>query len=160
MKERSQASWAKVFRHGFAPHMKRAELEALLDGLEKDDPTLTQGSTCTPPPLQVLADWPIEACDAITYGSWKTRGLEDNTTADCESKFANMCYLADQKLGDPAGCRFFLNWFDDCPRDEMRLELAAEIREILYDMTSQVVDAAAAAEAYAAMEATGTTDEF
>ena len=28
---------------------------------------------------------------------------------------------------EPAACRWFLNWYDDTPRDEVRRELLAEV---------------------------------
>jgi hypothetical protein len=38
-----------------------------------------------------------------------------------------MCYEIDQKLGEPAGCRWFLNWYDETSREQMRKELSAEV---------------------------------
>jgi hypothetical protein len=48
-----------------------------------------------------------------------------------EEHFARCCYQADQNLGEPAACRWFLNWFDAAPRDEMRRELLAEVEREL-----------------------------
>ena len=42
-----------------------------------------------------------------------------------------MCFAIDQRLGEPAGCRWFLNWFDETPRDEMRRLLLAEVARAL-----------------------------
>jgi hypothetical protein len=53
------------------------------------------------------------------------------TVAEVEEFFARSCFQADQRLGEPAGCRRFLNWYDDTPRDEMRKELLAEIDRAL-----------------------------
>jgi hypothetical protein len=48
-----------------------------------------------------------------------------------EEYFARLCFEADQRLGEPAVCRWFLNWFDDTPRDVMRRELLAEVERAL-----------------------------
>jgi hypothetical protein len=37
----------------------------------------------------------------------------------------------DQELGEPAAVRYLLNWFDDTPRDEMRINLGLEIDRVL-----------------------------
>lgn len=50
------------------------------------------------------------------------------TVREVEEFFARMCYEIDLRVGEPAGCRWFLNWFDDTPRDEMRSELLTEVR--------------------------------
>jgi len=51
--------------------------------------------------------------------------------AEVEEFFARACFEADQRLGEPAGCRWFLNWFDETPRDEMRRLLFAEVKHQL-----------------------------
>ena len=58
-------------------------------------------------------------------------GLE--TVGEVEEFFARICFEADQRLGEPAACRWFLNWFDDTPRAEMRREMLAEIELALAD---------------------------
>jgi len=72
-----------------------------------------------------VQDWPVEAACALGYCGWQTDDLK--TVGQVERFFANLCYEADQRLGDPAACRWFLNWFDETPRAEMRLELLAEV---------------------------------
>lgn len=116
------AAWRHVFRHGFCPSLPTAGLERLRDALRDDDPRLLQGSTTQPPPLCV-ADWPCEAADAIGFCGWE----EGGTVGEVEEFFAKMCFEADERLGEAAACRWFLNWFDDTPRDEMRRELLAEV---------------------------------
>lgn len=118
-------SWRHVFRAGFAPCLSAAALEALRDGLERDDPRLVQGRTTKPVPLACVEDWPCEACDAICFAGWQGDGLE--TVGQVEEHFARCCFEAAQRLGEPAACRWFLNWFDDTPRDEVRRELLAEV---------------------------------
>jgi len=121
-------AWRKVWREGVLPLLTKENLEVLLAALESDDQTLIQGATSQPPPLQCVADWPVEACCAFGYMGWK-QGLE--TVGEIETFFATMAYEVDCKIDEPAGCRFFLNWFDETPRDEMRRELSAEIRRNL-----------------------------
>lgn len=68
----------------------------------------------------------------MAFALWKS-GLE--TVGEIEDAFAQACYDADQLLQDVAGCRHFLNWFDDTPRDEMRRELLAEVKRTLSERT-------------------------
>jgi len=122
-------SWRKVWRDGFAPILSTAGLEMLRDALSRDDARLTQGATTTPPPLMCVQDWPVEACCALGFCGWRGDGLE--TVGEVEEFFARCCFEADQRLGEPAACRWFLNWFDDTPRDEMRRELLSEVEIVL-----------------------------
>lgn len=137
-------SWRRSWRDGFLPGLKTDTLKALLDAVKSDDPRLTQGSTTTPPPLMCVQDWPVECGCLIGYaGAIENGGFESTDVADYINKgksnkapatvgkveefFATACYQADQRLGNPSECRYFLNWFDDTPRDEMRRELQAEL---------------------------------
>lgn len=122
-------SWRIVWRNGFVPHLSTAALESLARGLREDDPKLVQGATTSPPPLMCVADWPNEASCALGYCGWRGEGLE--TVGEVEEFFATACFNADQSLGEPAGCRWFLNWFDDTPRGEMRRELLPEVERAL-----------------------------
>jgi hypothetical protein len=118
-------SWRKVWREGLVPLLSTEGLEALRQALVTDDSRLLQGATTTPPPLQCVQDWPVEGACALGYCGWQGDGLE--TVAEVEEFFARMCFEIDQRLGEPAGCRWFLNWFDETPRDEMRAHLLAEV---------------------------------
>lgn len=122
-------SWELVFRDGFAPGISTAALEALLLALENDDDRLTQGSTTTPPPLMCVQDWPVEMACALGFCGWQGEDL--STVGEVEEYFAKCCFEADQRLGEPAACRWFLQWFDDTPRDEMRTELTRVIKDVL-----------------------------
>jgi hypothetical protein len=122
-------SWRKVWREGLAPQLSTTALEALARGLMTDDPRLLQGATTTPPPLPCVQDWPVEGACGLGYGAWQGDGLE--TVADVEEFFARACFEADQRLGEPAACRWFLNWFDDTPRPEMRRLLLTEVNRSL-----------------------------
>lgn len=119
-------SWRKVWRDGFAPAMSIEALEVLLVGLEKNDPAIVQGATTRPPPLMCVQDWPVEAADAIGFAGWKGESL--STVGEVEEYSAKMCFEADQRLGQPAACRWFLNFWDDTPRGEVFKLLAEEIK--------------------------------
>ena len=135
-------SWRTVWRDGFAPVLALSGLEALRDALAGDDDRLTQGSTTTPPPLMCVQDWPVEAACAVGYCGWQGAGLE--TVGEVEEYFARCCFEADQRLGEAAACRWFLNWFDDTPRDEMRDELLAEVERAIEDRSEPVMPPAPA----------------
>jgi hypothetical protein len=122
-------SWRKVWREGLAPQLSLKELDALRRALLEDDPRLLQGATTTPPPLQCVQDWPVEKACALGYCGWQGDGLE--TVAEVEEFFARVCCEADLRLGEPAACRWFLNWFDDTPRGEMRNLFLAEVNRSL-----------------------------
>lgn len=122
-------SWKKVWRDGIAPQLSTMGLYALKSGLLLDDPRLIQGATTCPPPMPCVEDWPVEGCCVLSYGSWQTEELE--TVGELEQEFARICFEADQALGEPAACRYFLNWYDDVARDEMRDQLLAEIDLVL-----------------------------
>jgi hypothetical protein len=122
-------SWRKAWREGFVPQLSTAGLEALRQALATDDARLIQGATTSPPPLQCVQDWPVEACCVLGFCGWQGEGLQ--TVAEVEEDFARLCFEADQALGEPAACRYFLNWYDDTPRAEMRRELLSEVEQAL-----------------------------
>lgn len=118
-------SWRIVWRNGFVPGFSTVGLEAVRQALLTDDPRLIQGATTTPPPLMAVQDWPVEGCCGVSYCGWQGEAL--TTVGEVEEQFARLCFEADQRLGEPAACRWFLNWFDDTPRDQMRKGLLAEV---------------------------------
>ena len=122
-------AWRKVWREGLVPLLSTKGLQALKRGLIRDDGRLTQGATTTPPPMQCVLDWPVEGACVVGYCAWQGDGLE--TVGEVEEVFARTCFEADQRLGEPAAVRYFLNWFDDTPRDDMRRELLAEVSRAL-----------------------------
>ncbi|MBY0521816.1 MAG: hypothetical protein K2R98_00365 [Gemmataceae bacterium] len=122
-------SWRKVWRDGLAPQLSIAALTALQRALQGDDARLIQGATTSPPPLECVRDWPVEAACVLGYCGWQGEGLE--TVSDVEDFFARACFEADQRLGEPAACRWFLNWFDDTPRAEARTQLLPEVNRTL-----------------------------
>ena len=121
--------WQKVWREGVTPLLSTAALEALRQALMHDDARLLQGATTSPPPLQCVQDWPVEAACALGFCGWQGEKLE--TVAEVEEYFARLCFEVDQRLGEPAACRWFLNWFDETPRDEMRALLLPEVNRTL-----------------------------
>jgi hypothetical protein len=48
-----------------------------------------------------------------------------------EEYFARLCQAADAALGEPAAVRWFLNWFDEEPRNLMRVQLLVEVQQSL-----------------------------
>lgn len=122
-------SWRKVWREGVVPLLTLAHLQALGKALTEDDPNLMQGGTCGPPPLQCVQDWPVEAACVLGYCGWQGDDLE--TVGEVEEFFARMCFEIDRLLGEPAGCRWFLNWYDETPRENMRQLLLAEVNRAI-----------------------------
>lgn len=125
-------SWRIVWRDGFVPVLSTECLTALAEAIRGDDPRLTQGSTTTPPPLMCVQDWPCEAGCALGFmGATDNGGFGQATVGECEEFFARACFEADQRLGEPAACRWFLNWFDNTPRPDMLRELLPEVERAL-----------------------------
>jgi hypothetical protein len=131
-------SWRKVWREGLAPQLSTAGLNALRRALIDDDPRLLQGATTSPPPLQCVQDWPVEGACGLGYCGWQGHHLE--SVAEVEEFFARACFEADQRLGEPAGCRWFLNWFDETPREEMRAQLLVEVNRTLAQRLTRAAD--------------------
>jgi hypothetical protein len=122
-------SWKRCWREGFAPLLSTEHLEVLRLALVNDDSRLLQGVTTQPPPLQCVQDWPVEGACPIAWCGWQGDGLR--TVAEVEEFFAKCCFAADKRLGEPAACRWFLNWFDETPREQMRAELLVEVERAL-----------------------------
>jgi hypothetical protein len=136
--------WQKVWREGVTPLLSTAALEALRQALMHDDARLLQGATTSPPPLQCVQDWPVEAACALGFCGWQGEKLE--TVAEVEEYFARMCFEIDQRLGEPAACRWFLNWFDETPREQMREQLLTEVNRSLAQRRSADEDVAVEAD--------------
>jgi hypothetical protein len=121
--------WRRVWRDGLAPCLSAASLEALRLGLRHDDPRLVQGVTCSPPDLNTLNGRRVESACALGYCGWQGEGLA--TVGAVEDYFQHLCDGADERMAERAVCRFFINWYDDTPRDAMRQLLLAEVEETL-----------------------------
>lgn len=124
--------WQRAWRVGFAPGISTDGLKALMGALFVDDPRVTQGITTTPPPMMSTQDCPVEAADAIGFCGWQGDGL--STAGEVEEYFAKACYDADHRLGEEGACRWFVNWFDNTPRNEMRRLLMDEIIEYVREV--------------------------
>ena|ERR1035438_7820180 len=117
--------WRRVWREGLAPQLSRAGLCALQLALLKDDRRLVQGTVSLPPPLDVSRDQTVEGTCAVSFCGWRGEGLR--SVGQIEAYFHRVCDAADAAFHEAAACRYFLNWFDDAPREEMRRELLAEV---------------------------------
>jgi len=124
--------WQQVWRIGVAPQISTAGLEALRQALREDDPRLIQGATTAPPPLQCVSDWPVEAACPIGFTGWQD-GI--GTVIEVEEYFTRICHETDQRIDEPGGCRWFLNYVDETPRYEMRQELLVEVERSLAERT-------------------------
>lgn len=117
--------WRRVWREGFVPQLSSHSLEVLRDALMNDDPRLVQGITCYPPLLQAMKERAIEAACVLGWCAWQGEGVQ--RVDAIEEYFQKLCDTADAQFPEPAACRFFLNWYDDTPRDEMRPLLLEEV---------------------------------
>lgn len=125
-------TWRRVWRGGVAPSLSYRGLLALKKALLDDDSRLIQGATTTPPPLRCVWDWPTEAACAIAYCGWIGDKVS-STVGDVEEYFAKACFEIDQRLDQPAGCRYFLTWYDETPRAEMIRDLSQEVESSITD---------------------------
>jgi hypothetical protein len=117
-------AWQRCWRDGIVPQLSTRALQALRQGLLCDDKRILQGATCSPAPLACVADWEPEAADAISYALWLGDGY--GTIGQLEDQFALVCMRASETLGEPTGCRYFLSWWDEQPRDVARQQLLIE----------------------------------
>jgi hypothetical protein len=83
------------------------------------------GATTIPAPDRPVWLNPVEAACVLGFCGWKGENLE--TVESVEEYFGALCLRADQVLGAHSACRYFLNWYDDTPRERMRRELLAEV---------------------------------
>jgi hypothetical protein len=127
-------SWRETWRYGFVPVLSTAALEALKVALETDDPRLVQHATTFPVWDDATKGEAVEAACVVGFCGWQADELP--TVDAVHEFFARACFEADQLLGEPAACRWLLNWVDDTPRDEMRRELLAEVALALAGRTA------------------------
>lgn len=118
-------AWRTVWRQGFAPGLSTDGLEALRAALLHDDARVTQGATTQPPALEKFLHCPANASCAITFCGWHGDGLD--TVGELDEFFSRTCFEADCRLGESAASRWFLNWYDHTPREEMRQALLMEV---------------------------------
>ena len=120
-------TWQEAFLRGVAPQFSARSLTAMLAALERDDRALIQNATVRPSPLSGLSqDVPCNHTCAIGYLAQTEYNLATNSQV--LDAFGLALYQADVYLGEVSAVRFFLNWYDDTPRDQMRAALAETIR--------------------------------
>jgi hypothetical protein len=123
--------WQRAWRQGLVPQLTTKGLQGLKAALERNDSRLIQGSTMMPPPLMCMLD---EACEALCGLCWALNDGEmpyARSVGPMEQRFAETCLRADDLCGEPAAARYFLNWFDETPREQMRTALLAEVDLVL-----------------------------
>ena len=120
-------AWEKCWRQGFAPLISDEGLLELAKALRDDDPKLIQGQTCTTDGGHRIGL--VTGACAISYAGWK--GDELTGWDEIEAFFTMCCWKVDQTFGEPASCRYFLNWVDETPRDQMRNELLEEVKKTI-----------------------------
>jgi hypothetical protein len=122
-------AWQKSWREGIAPQLWTAGLRALQRALKTDDPALRQGVTVDPSEMPETEGKPVSAACAIGFAGWKGDGLQ--TVTEVEEFFARTVWQATQATGDPLAAKWFVNWHDETPREEMRRELLTEVNREL-----------------------------
>jgi hypothetical protein len=118
-------AWRWCWRQGFAPLLSAEGLVALRDALVRDDQTLLQGATTCPPPMRCVQDWPCEGACAVGFAFWRGDGLD--TVSEIDEAFARASFEASERLGERAGCRHLLNFWDETPREKAREALLPEV---------------------------------
>ncbi len=122
-------SWRYVWRNGFAPLLSTLGLDALRKALKRDDPRIMQGETTVPIAINSNRYRKLEGCCALGYCTWRGEGLD--SVGEIDGQFGQLCAEADQRLGEPQATRYFLNWYDEVPRNTMRFELLTEVERTL-----------------------------
>jgi hypothetical protein len=128
-------SWRKVWRNGFVPQLSIPALKALDTALEMDDKRLIQGATCEPLPMPYTMDYPVEGVCLLGFCGLKEH--RETTVADVDEYFVRVSFECDSYLGEPAACRWLINWWDETRRKDAiaailpEVKLALERKEIL-----------------------------
>jgi hypothetical protein len=130
-------SWRKVFREGIVPQVSVAGLQNLAQALERDDPRLLQGVTSNPPALACMANDPVEGCCAWCFLLLDHKRPYQVSVGALDQRFAESCFKASQLCGEAGSARYFLNFLDETPRDEMRKLLLVEVLAALVGRQSQ-----------------------
>jgi len=150
--EEATEPWRKTFRRGILPALwemagGRLGYVKALRAVEHyllgdDDGTLCQGNTTealgdsfSVRDYPGRGDRPCDGACFVGYLVWKG-GLvktkaERATINEVEEGFAQMCFLTDKHMGEPAACRWFLNWFDETPMSSVRQPLLREVMRAL-----------------------------
>lgn len=125
----SLQAWQRVWREGFVPHLNARGLAALRAALVEDAPALIQGATTRPAARGLLPGCEVEAACAISYCAWQSGGAP--TVREVQRRFSALCGDCNDRLRDPAACSWFLQWFDETPREQMRAALLVEVEAAL-----------------------------
>jgi hypothetical protein len=121
-------AWRRAWR-AIAKELSTKALRALQKALECDDERLVQAVTTVPPPLQCVQDYPVEAACSLGFCGWQGDGLK--TVGEVHEYFAQICFDAGERLGQEDGVRYFLNFWDETPRDTARFALLVEVQREL-----------------------------
>ena len=114
-----------VMRRAWLPLLSTDQIELLRAACEAGTEELIQCATTVPPPLTHTRDWPCEGACLVGFSEWKTEGL--HSVEQVDGRFARVCFEIDQRMGEPAACRWLLNFWDDTPRHVVLPLMAAEL---------------------------------
>jgi hypothetical protein len=117
--------WQVAFRAA-APFLGLGGLRALEKALRDDDPRLVQGVTTSPPAHLVMLSWPVEQACLYCYCGWQGDGL--GTVGEAQEFFGEAVAATDRAMGEPAGARHLISFWDEAPRGEARAALLPEVR--------------------------------
>ncbi len=111
-----------------APLISTPALKALRRAMEDDDYRLIQGRTTSP---SALLEHHRKPCDGACLLGFC--GMADGlkTVGEIEQYFTSLVARIDKALGEPAGVRWLLNWYDETPREEVFGHLLAAVCEEL-----------------------------
>jgi hypothetical protein len=123
------ATARKVWHDGLAPQLSTPALQALAAGLRTDDKAIIQNATTIPPPLEAIADEPVERVCPLCYAL--LHGYRLVTIRQVEERFARLCQTAGEALGEYGAVRWLLNWIDETDRATMRRLLLVEVNRTL-----------------------------
>lgn len=117
--------WRACWRKGILPQFTARELRSLRDALAAGCRFVIQGGTTMPPPLLAVEDWDVEGCCPVGFLAAAKSGL--TKVGEVEAAFTRACLRCDEALGEAAGVRHFLNWWDEGEREHVSAALVAEI---------------------------------
>lgn len=130
-------AWQKVFRSSCElkredgqPFLSTAGLHKLAHALVEDDFRLIQGTTTFPLPLACTQDWPVERSCPWAFVLWQGE-KEAPTIGPLVDRWTQLCCEVDAACAEPGAVRHFLVFWDERPREEVRLALLAEVQQEL-----------------------------
>jgi hypothetical protein len=130
-------AWQRVWQEGIVPQLTTKGLQGLQKALEQDSPRLIAGATTSPPPLQCMANEPVEGCCPLCYALLDGKQPYAVSVGPLEQRFAEACWDADQRCGEPGAIRYFLNAADEWSRPELIKNLLPEVRLALTQRTQE-----------------------